>query len=87
VNRDAGAGAGDARCYRESIPSGAGSWEPSERVGGEHLRGTAVVNAGSTGKNAKASEERSERTGSSPQSFLKGQGSRRSTRTAGTIAG
>jgi hypothetical protein len=39
ANRDAGAGAGDARCCRESIPSGTGSWEPSERVGGEHLRG------------------------------------------------
>jgi hypothetical protein len=33
------------------------------------------------------SEERPRRTASSPGSFLKGQGSRRSTRRAGTIAG
>jgi hypothetical protein len=52
-----------------------------------NLRRTTTINAGSTAKNAKAFEERFERTGSSPRSFLKGRGSRRSTRTAGTISG
>jgi hypothetical protein len=51
---------------------GAGSQRGA--VGGEHLRGTAAVNAGSTAKNTKASEERSERTGSSPRTFSEGSG-------------
>jgi hypothetical protein len=86
-NRDAGVGAEEARRCGEPIPCGGGRWEPPERAGGEYLRRESVVNVGRASGKEREPEERSRRTASSLGSFLKGRGSRRSTRRAGTIAG
>jgi hypothetical protein len=68
MNQDAREGAGDARGCRNSIPTCGGSWEPTERVGGEHLRGTATVNIGRTLQSMKEAKKRSRRTMRSPGS-------------------
>jgi hypothetical protein len=47
ANKSAREAEEDATRCGESRPSSAESWEPPERVGGEHLRRRTAINAGS----------------------------------------